>query len=299
VWDASVRAAAFAFLREKVRMYGDLLPRAELERGFEYDGRRVPLVGPPGIFKPAVLLDMPLSITTVPVVEGRQRPYEDEVRNDGLLEYRYRGTDIRHPDNLGLRRAFERQAPLVYFHGIAPGWYAAVFPVYVVNDDPGRLTFTIQADEPAMAQRGGAADSARRRYVTRVMQQRIHQAKFRARVLLAYSVRCTICRLHDHPELLDAAHILPDGHPRGAPIVPNGLALCKLHHAAFDANLVGVRPDHVVEVKRRLLEEIDGPMLVHGLQGFDGHTITVPRRVELRPNREFLEERYELFRAAS
>jgi hypothetical protein len=35
-------------------------------------------------------------------------------------------------------------------------------------------------------------------------------------------------------ELLDAAHILPDGHPKGEPVVPNGLALCKLHHAAFD-----------------------------------------------------------------
>lgn len=81
----------------------------------------------------------------------------------------------------------------------------------------------------------GEPDLVRRRYVTRVMQQRIHQARFRAIVLLAYSVRCTICRLHDHPELLDAAHILPDGHPRGEPIVPNGLALCKLHHAAFDA----------------------------------------------------------------
>lgn len=59
------------------------------------------------------------------------------------------------------------------------------------------------------------------------------------------------------------------------------------HHAAFDANLVGVRPDHVIEVKRRLLEEIDGPMLVHGLQGFDGRTITLPRRTELRPTVSF------------
>ena len=81
--------------------------------------------------------------------------------------------------------------------------------------------------------------------------------------------------------------------------MPNGHPPCKLHHTAFDANLMGVRPDHVIEVKRRQLDEIDGPMLIHGLQGFDGRTITVPRRTELRPNGEFLEERYELFRAAS
>jgi hypothetical protein len=65
--------------------------------------------------------------------------------------------------------------------------------------------------------------------------------------------------------------------------VPNGLAPCKLRHAAFDANLMGVRPDHRIEVKRRLLEEIDGPMLIHGLQGFDGQTITGPREPSCVP----------------
>jgi hypothetical protein len=76
--DAAVRLAAFAFLREQVRTYGDLLPRAILVRGFLFEGVRVPLVGPQGIFKPAVLLDVPLSITTAPRVEGRSRPYEDD-----------------------------------------------------------------------------------------------------------------------------------------------------------------------------------------------------------------------------
>jgi putative restriction endonuclease len=105
--------------------------------------------------------------------------------------------------------------------------------------------------------------------------------------------------LRDHLELLDAAHILPDGHPKGAPVVPNGLALCKLHHPAFDANLMGIRPDHVIEVKQKLLDEIDGPMLIHGLQGFDGRRMAVPRRPDHRPDAEYLEERYEVFRRAS
>jgi putative restriction endonuclease len=69
--------------------------------------------------------------------------------------------------------------------------------------------------------------------------------------------------------------------------------------SAFDANLMGVQPDHMIEVKRRMREEMGGPMLIHGLQGFEGQTITVPRRTELRPNRGFLEERYKLFRVAS
>jgi len=100
-------------------------------------------------------------------------------------------------------------------------------------------------------------------------------------------------------ELLEAAHILPDGHPLGEPVIPNSLALCKLHHAAFDRYLIGVTPDLEVTVRLDVLEEIDGPMLLHGLQGFQGRRIHVPRADHLKPNRDFLAERYALFRRAS
>ena len=59
-----------------------------------------------------------------------------------------------------------------------------------------------------------------------------------------------------------------DRDPEGEPKVSNGLALCKLHHAAFDCHIIGVNPDYRVEVRVDVLEEIDGPMLEHGLQGF-------------------------------
>ena len=100
----------------------------------------------------------------------------------------------------------------------------------------------------------------------RQFRQRLHQRSFRERVLRAYREQCALCRLR-HQELLDAAHIVPDTEPGGDPIVPNGLSLCKLHHAAFDRHFVGVRGHYVVEVRPDLLEEHDGPMLVHGLQG--------------------------------
>jgi putative restriction endonuclease len=106
-----------------------------------------------------------------------------------------------------------------------------------------------------------------------------------------------MCRLR-HEELLDAAHILPDTHPLGLPTVSNGLALCKLHHAAFDVNIVGVRPDLVLEVRHDVLAEIDGPMLQHGLQGLQGNRLVVPHAVTNQPNAAFLEERYEQFRQA-
>ena len=72
--DPRVRLAAFSFLEAETRRAGtDVLPRALLAQGFQFDGRRVPILGPQGIFKPAVLPEMPLSITTVPVEEGTAR----------------------------------------------------------------------------------------------------------------------------------------------------------------------------------------------------------------------------------
>ena len=96
-----------------------------------------------------------------------------------------------------------------------------------------------------------------------------------------------------------AAHILPDGHPRGEPWVSNGLALCKLHHAAFDQNILGINPSLVVEIREDILREVDGPMLKHGLQELDGqHLLYVPKSKGLRPNEEFLSERYAEFKRA-
>jgi putative restriction endonuclease len=102
-----------------------------------------------------------------------------------------------------------------------------------------------------------------------------------------------------HEELLDAAHIIPDGQPRGDPVIPNGIALCKLHHAAFDSNIIGIRPDLIIEIRKDILGETDGPMLRHGLQGLHGSNVTVPRDARLRPALDRLEERYEQFQRAS
>jgi putative restriction endonuclease len=119
--DAAVRTRAFAMLADLKQIHGDSpIPRAALEKGFEFDGVRVPFLGPQGIFKPAILPDVPLSITTVPPVPNRPRPYDDNFGETGVLSYRYRGTDPQHRDNAGLRLAMERQTPLIYFHGIVP-----------------------------------------------------------------------------------------------------------------------------------------------------------------------------------
>lgn len=294
--------AAFQFLEEKLEEAGEqTLPFKILREGFQFRGRRVPLLAPQGIFKPAVLSELPLTITTAPPKEGKEAPYDDFVGPDELLRYRYRGTDPMHRDNAGLREAMRREVPLIYLKGIVPGRYLPAWPAYVVGDDPDRLTFQVAIDEKLVSrdddlQQDRVAD-IRRAYVTTQTLQRVHQQRFRERVLRAYRECCAVCRLK-HRELLDATHILPDKHPKGEPVVENGIALCKLHHAAYDRNILGIRPDLEIEIRLDILEETDGPMLVHGLQEFQGHRIIVPRRGVDRPNSDFLLERYEEFRRA-
>ncbi len=299
--DIAVRTTAIAYLVQQRSLHGDVLPSSLLKQGFPFARQTIKLMGPEGIFKPKILEEIPLSITTAPEVPGKPRPYEDEQTSDGLITYRFRGDDPRHPDNAGLRRAMQKRVPLIYFVGVAEGQYLPIFPVYIVGEDAKQLAFFVQADEERLlsVETQEVEDSAgRRRYVTRLVQQRLHQEEFRVRVIRAYRTNCAVCRLHAHPELLDAAHILPDGHPLGRPVIPNGLSLCKLHHAAFDSNVIGIRPDYVVEVRKDVLKERDGPMLQHGLQGLDRSQLILPARVEQRPNPAFLEERYELFRKA-
>lgn len=97
----------------------------------------------------------------------------------------------------------------------------------------------------------------------------------------------------------DARFIIPDSEPEGEPVVSNGLALCKLHHAAYDRQFLAVRPDYRVEVRWDILEEEDGPMLLHGLKGIHGQTIFVPRSAKLQPSPALLTRRYGDFLRAS
>jgi len=299
-----IRLAAFEFLAEQVRIHGEVLPSRVLREGFEFRGQRVALKGIQGIFKPALLPELPLSITTAPPEPNRPAPYNDGFTADGsLLLYRYRGTNPNHHENVGLRGAMKARRPLIYFHGVVKGEYFAAWPVYVVGDEPGLLRFRVAVDDAQYVSEGLEAaregwEEARREYVTVTTRQRLHERSFRLRVLRAYQERCALCRLR-HAQLLDAAHILPDSDPLGAPVVPNGLALCKLHHAAFDQDFIAVRPDLVIQVRRDILEEDDGPMLVHGLQEFHDRRILVPRRAEERPGTELLAERYRRFLAVS
>jgi putative restriction endonuclease len=296
--DDEVRALALTFVQRLREQHGGRIPRAALSEGITVRGQRVPIWNyQKGIFKPAVLGRDGAALTVQTSVDS---PYDDvHDPGSGRFIYKYRGVDPSHPDNVALRAARWRQKPIIYLVGIDPGFFDAISPVYVADDHPDRLQFTLMADqagvEPNRAEE--PMTQIRRAYYTRAAMARVHQYQFRRQVLRAYREQCAICHLR-HVELLDAAHILPDSDPRGEPLISNGLGLCKIHHSAYDANIIGIDPKLKVHVRTDVLEEVDGPMLRYGLQEVNGVELLVPRRDDQKPNPEFLEERFVRFTAA-
>jgi putative restriction endonuclease len=105
-----------------------------------------------------------------------------------------------------------------------------------------------------------------------------------------------VCALRER-QLIQAAHIVSDASAEGVAAVVNGLALCAIHHLAYDRNLMGIDPDGVVHIGRRLRLEHDGPMLRTGLQGFHQAQITKPRARRDHPDPERLDLRFAEFKA--
>ena len=299
--DELVRTAAFQWLEKQEVLHGGILPRALLDRGFQFQGKRITLTGPQGIWKPAAM-ELPLSIYTRP--DG---PYPDFIMDDGFLVYRYRGTDPNHKDNVGLRTAMQKRVPLIYFYRVEKGKCLAEWPIYIEEDHPEDLTFIVSIGSHSLVykehdlQQGQLfveeEDQLYRRYKTTEAIHRLHQAEFRVRVLSAYKEQCAFCRLRQI-QLLDAAHIIPDGEEGGEPVVPNGLSLCKIHHAAFDRNIISVNPDYQIIVREDILNEIDGPMLKYGFQEMHYKKIFLPTRQIEWPDRQKLELRFKKYQEA-
>ena len=284
---ARIRLAAFAGLEQLVAARGGFVTHSELVY-FELEGRQFGLIDySRGIRNPAEL------DATFSVVTSSNGPYADHIGDDGIYRYSPRSGDVYGGDNRKLRVAMESRVPIVLFQKPLPNVYVPIISAFVIGEDEEQGFFLIATDEAAWGNHGsqveGPIDKA---YVARVVQRRVHQPAFRARVLVAYERTCAICRLK-HPQLLDAAHIIADGD--GPAAVANGVALCKIHHAAYDSDLLGISPDFVVHINRGLLAEVDGPMLKHGLQEMHGSSLTLPRKQSNWPSREALDTRFRTF----
>jgi putative restriction endonuclease len=292
--DEDVRSSCFASLDVLCARFGEDVPyRGGLDQGFPFRGRRVPFLSTQkGIFRAAAQRG-PAALA---VQTSHASPYGDTETDTGY-SYAYRAGSVDQADNRALRAAHTLGVPIVHYVATRPGRYRPIYPCFVVEDDPvaGRVLVSPGRMAGPLDERDAVPvdDPIERRYVFRELCVRVHQARFRARVVPAYGERCAICRLREM-RLLDAAHIVGDLEARGEPEVSNGLSLCSIHHRAYDQDLVAVSPDYEVHVSARLLDDEDGPML-DVLKGFHGRPIVVPSRRAWRPDCERLAARFERF----
>ena len=206
-----------------------------------------------------------------------------------------------HPENVALRRAMERRLPLIWFQGIAPGLYLPIFPVWLVGEEPEQHQFVVALDLEQLHTWGEAAtpSSSSCAVPTPTVSCASVSISRCSEPRCSRPTRTDVpCAVYDiascSTPLTSVATALG-----GEPVVTNGIAMCKIHHAAFDNLLMAVRPDYAIEVRCDVLVEEDGPTLRYALQGLHEERIELPRQRAARPNRELLEERYELFRVAS
>ena len=121
-------------------------------------------------------------------------------------------------------------------------------------------------------------------------QVRRRDPAFREKVLLAYQYRCSVCghdlRLGRQTIGLEAAHI-KWFQAKGPDIVPNGLALCSLHHKVFDLGAFTILPDsHQMVFSQHLngSDDTAGKMLA-----YHGASLILPQSREYLPQPEYLD----------
>lgn len=169
-----IRLAAFNWLQKIAVANEYVMDWQDLSKSFIYKGQVIPLIGPKGIWKPKGIRKYPISIATV-----SNSPYKDKIIGNNTLSYSYRGDDPMHPDNIGLREAKRAQIPLIYLHQVIKGRYFVAWPVFVVDDNPSALKFTISVesgevinDEKILSE---PSAQYRREYQTREVIVRLHQ----------------------------------------------------------------------------------------------------------------------------
>lgn len=303
--DLEFRELFFAWLR--ARLVTDPYVTREELASVPVGGKQFRVLGPQtGIWRISQLSDSAIGIATSFVADPRKRPYEDGEGHDGLLRYKWRGTNPNHADNVGLRNAMNKGLPLVYYEGVGfkPGTKTQllqpIFPVHVVAEEASETQFVValQGQRVISFEEPPTNHEIHVEHNLRLVKERRHQPLFRARVVVAYEEKCAVCRL-PFRELLDAAHIRPDSQG-GSADVNNGLALCKIHHGAYDADILGISPDYVVKIKESVLDTFDGPTLQHALKEMNNEPLRqLPHAKYDKPNKELLAERYEKFQKAS
>ena len=301
-----IRTAALLAIEKLSAHWHGRVPWSEIAKGFVFDGESVLFANrAKGIFKPKQMTAA-LSIKSGVPRSGRPIWYRDQIGTSdhydetGLMHYELSRPGPADPTNRALKETWKRNAPMIYFAGVAPTVYQAVFPVWIEDfrDDEG-IALVSSADVVDLGLSSVAAAremmplEVRSSYSPRISRNRNHQAWFSARIKAAYGWRCSFSGLPIR-KLLVGAHIVPDAEG-GPASVQNGICMSALHHVAFDTDLLGVDPDFRVHTSPRIREQNDGEILV-SLKNLDGAKIRLPDESTDLPSRDLLAQRFNQFR---
>lgn len=153
----------------------------------------------------------------------------------------------------------------------------------------GELISTTAEDEREFLDSASTEGQSARRYDLVQTMRAYRDAVFRPAILTAYSYQCAVCDCD--LTLVDAAHIVPVTHPESTDDVANGIALCRLHHAAYDGALLGVQSNYRIVVNHERVDRLRTLGLDRGLGSFRQRLpewMRVPSSIEARPSPENL-----------
>lgn len=313
--DHQIRLKAFEHIANLPKVNG-LLHSSQLDKGFTFDNDRITLHNrQKGIHKPRQMISL-LSVKTVFPKSLEQATYRDQIEiynkiYEGVneLDYSFMGTNPHAKENQHLLKAYENQTPIIYFIGTGGGYYLPEFPVFVSEWNPYKLEAKINVDRLGDWQNlkirvdEQLSTYMERKYRFSNIKTRLHQSRFRTAVMEAYDYKCAISGFPEprriHPEhkvpLIDVAHIVEDKNPKfGQPLIANGLPLTKLHHAAYDANLIGIDPDYGLHLSRTLMDAKDGQTLAL-LKSIEGKKLLLPKNRNNFPDPERLSIKFQEF----
>jgi putative restriction endonuclease len=119
----------------------------------------------------------------------------------------------------------------------------------------------------------------------------LRASDFSRRVLTAYDHRCAMCDVQ--LRLLQGAHILPVGEIGSTDDTANGIALCALHHLAYDHSLVTFDKGFKTHVNAGMISSLKAEHMAGGLNKFRGAIrpiISAPPSKGDRPNPTFVDK---------
>lgn len=133
--------------------------------------------------------------------------------------------------------------------------------------------------------------NATRRTIIRTIVTKYRSAKFMEKVLGAYGHKCAFCQIQ--LSLIDAAHIIPVASSESTDEVINGVALCKLHHFAYDANLISFNERYRIEVSQMRIHELLASHMAGGVAEFQNamrETVHLPNKAHQHPSPKYIKK---------